>query len=167
MNDRIFPITDMPLEDLNLLHDTNVVGTFNCLKYEMKNIKNGGSIVNCGSIMSKYASPGMSCYCASKHAIIGLTKCASFEGAPRGIRVNALCPGAIDTDMVRQPVLMTNGEFWNVKEDHNIPSLTKRWAKPEEIAASIAFLLGDDSKMVNRQEWYVDGGWCEFGYAWT
>lgn len=62
---------------------------------------------------------------------------------------------------------MTNGEVWNVKEDNNIPSLIKRWAKPEEIASSIAFLLGDESKMVTRQEWYVDGGWCEFGYAGT
>ncbi len=69
--------------------------------------------------------------------------------------------------MVRQPLHMPNGEIWNVKEDNNTPSLIKRWAKPEEIAAGIAFLLSDESKMVNRQEWYMDGGWCESSYVWS
>lgn len=73
----------------------------------------------------------MSCYCASEHTIIGLIRRTSFKGALRGIRDNALCP---DTDIVRQSLLMINGEVWNAKEDHKIPSLIKRWARPEQIA---------------------------------
>jgi len=69
-----------------------VVGTFHCLKEEMKAIKDGGSIVNVGSVTSNYASIGVSAYTAAKHALIGLTKVAAFEGAPRNVRVNALCP---------------------------------------------------------------------------
>jgi NAD(P)-dependent dehydrogenase (short-subunit alcohol dehydrogenase family) len=72
----------------------NVVGTFHCLKEEMKIINEGGSIVNVGSIASQYASAGTSAYVAAKHALIGLTKVTAFEGASKGVRVNALCPYA-------------------------------------------------------------------------
>jgi NAD(P)-dependent dehydrogenase (short-subunit alcohol dehydrogenase family) len=75
----------------NLLN-VNVTGTFHCLQEEMKVIKDGGSIVNVGSITSNYASAGVAAYVAAKHALIGLTKVAAFEGASRGVRVNALCP---------------------------------------------------------------------------
>jgi NAD(P)-dependent dehydrogenase (short-subunit alcohol dehydrogenase family) len=70
----------------------NVVGTFHCLQEEMKVIKDGGSIVNVGSSMSRYGSPNVAAYVTAKHALIGLTKVAAFEGAPRLVRVNALCP---------------------------------------------------------------------------
>jgi NAD(P)-dependent dehydrogenase (short-subunit alcohol dehydrogenase family) len=88
----IFPIVDLDHEYFARLVNVNVVGTFHCLKEEMKVIKDGGSIVNVGSIASQYASQGVSAYVAAKHALIGLTKVAAFEGAPRGVRVNALCP---------------------------------------------------------------------------
>jgi NAD(P)-dependent dehydrogenase (short-subunit alcohol dehydrogenase family) len=73
----------------------NVVGTFHCLKEEMKAIKDGGSIVNVGSIASQYATAGTSAYVAAKLELIGLTKVAAFGGAYRGVRVNALCPYVI------------------------------------------------------------------------
>jgi NAD(P)-dependent dehydrogenase (short-subunit alcohol dehydrogenase family) len=88
----IFPITDLDPEYFAKLVNVNVVGTFHCLKEEMKVIKDGGSIVNVGSITSQYASQGVSAYVAAKHALIGLTKVAAFEAAPRRVRVNALCP---------------------------------------------------------------------------
>jgi NAD(P)-dependent dehydrogenase (short-subunit alcohol dehydrogenase family) len=88
----IFPITDLDPDYFARLIHVNVIGTFNCLREEMKAIKNGGSIVNVGSVASQYASPGASAYITAKHALIGLTKVAAFEGAPRRVRVNALCP---------------------------------------------------------------------------
>lgn len=88
----IFPITDLDAEYFANLININVIGTFNCLKEEMRVIKDGGSIVNVGSVASNYASAGVAAYVSAKHALTGLTKVAAFEGAPRGIRVNALCP---------------------------------------------------------------------------
>ncbi|KAG9198124.1 hypothetical protein G6514_010450 [Epicoccum nigrum] len=88
----IFPIVDLDPEYFARLVNVNVVGTFHCLKEEMKVIKDGGSIVNVGSVASNYGSQGVSAYVAAKHALIGLTKVAAFEGAPRGVRVNVLCP---------------------------------------------------------------------------
>lgn len=88
----IFPITDLDPGTFVKLLNVNVVGTSNCLKEEMKVIKDGGSIVNVGSVASSYASAGAAGYISSKHALIGLTKVAAFEGAPRRVRVNALCP---------------------------------------------------------------------------
>lgn len=60
--------------------------------------------------------------------------------------------------MIKQPLILPDGQAWAMTEDDNLTSIIKRYAKPEEIAASIAFLLGDESKFVTKQEWYVDGG---------
>ncbi|ETS75148.1 hypothetical protein PFICI_13632 [Pestalotiopsis fici W106-1] len=165
MMPRIWPIEILPHEDVSQCLHVNVVGTFNCLQNELKHMKRGGSIVNCGSILSGYSSAGVSAYCAAKHAVVGLTKAAAYEGAAKNIRVNVLSPGCIDTDLIRQPLIMPNGEGWTVTEDDNLTSIIKRWAKPEEIAASIAFLLGDECRMITRQEWRVDGGWLESDYV--
>lgn len=75
--------------------------------------------------------------------------------------------GTINTDMVRQPLIMPNGQAWTCTEDENLPALLKRFSQPEEIASTVAFLLGDDSRYVTKQEWYGDGGWCESAYVWS
>ncbi|KAH9989110.1 NAD(P)-binding protein [Xylariaceae sp. FL0662B] len=165
MQPKTWPITQLDVEDFRETLDINAAGLFNCLKAEMLNFKKeGGSIVNCGSILSKYSSPGVSAYSAAKHAMVGLTKVAAFEGGPKGIRVNIICPGCIDTDMIREPLIQPDGSTWVMPEDA-IPAIVPRFAKPEEIAASIAFLLSDEAKMITKQEWYVDGGWNESNYV--
>jgi NAD(P)-dependent dehydrogenase (short-subunit alcohol dehydrogenase family) len=87
-----FSITDLDPEYFTNLLNLNVVGTFNCLKEEMKAIKDGGAIVNVGSTSSHYSAAGTAAYVAGKHAVLGLTKVAALEGASRRVRVNALCP---------------------------------------------------------------------------
>ncbi|KAF6814142.1 short chain dehydrogenase family protein [Colletotrichum sojae] len=159
----IFPIADIDPDYFAKLLHVNVVGTFHSVREEMRNMKEGGSIVNVGSITSNYASAGVSAYIASKHAIVGLTKCAAFEGAQKRIRVNALCPGCIDTDMMHKPFNSPNGQFYLSAD--NVPCITNRLAEPWEVAASIAFLLGDESKFVNKATWFVDGGWVEGNYS--
>lgn len=67
--------------------------------------------------------------------------------------------------MIQQPLMLPSGQMWTITEGENLASIIKRYAKPEEIAASIAFLLGDESKFITKQEWYVDGGWCEANYV--
>jgi NAD(P)-dependent dehydrogenase (short-subunit alcohol dehydrogenase family) len=160
----IFPITDLNSDYFSKLLEVNVVGTFNCLKEEMKVIKDGGSIVNVGSITSNYASAGVSAYVSAKHALIGLTKVAAFEGATRRVRVNALCPGCINTEMMEKPFNSPLGEFRLTKD--NIPTIMKgELIEPWEIAASIAFLLGDESRHVTKAAWYADSGWVEGNYS--
>ncbi|KAM5354877.1 hypothetical protein ACJ41O_001523 [Fusarium nematophilum] len=170
MNKSIHPIEELALEELKEVLDVNVIGTFNSIKYEMKHMKPGGSIVNCGSQQVKYASGNMGAYAASKNAVRGLSHAAAYEGGAKypknPIRVNLLCPGCIDTDMIRQPLHLPNGQgTWTMTEDDNLTSIIKRYSKPDEISAAIAFLLGDESKFVTKQEWYVDGGWMEANYV--
>ncbi|KAF4498340.1 D-arabinitol 2-dehydrogenase [Fusarium agapanthi] len=170
MNKSIHPIEDLELEELKEVLDVNVIGTFNSIKYEMKNMKPGGSIVNCGSQQVKYASGNMGAYAASKNAIRGLSQSAAYEGGAKNpknpIRVNLLCPGCIDTDMIRQPLHLPNGAgTWTMTEGDHLTSIIKRYSKPEEIAASIAFLSGDESRFMTKQEIYVDGGWMEVNYV--
>ncbi|ROT41303.1 NAD(P)-binding protein [Sodiomyces alkalinus F11] len=161
---KIYPMTDLDADYFNDLININVSGLFNCLKEEMKHIKDGGSIVNCGSVTSQYASAGVAAYVAAKHAVIGLTKVAAFEGAPRKVRVNALCPGCIDTEMMAEPFDSPLGQFTLTAD--NVPILLKgRLAETREIAASIAFLLGDESRYVTKATWFVDGGWTEGSYS--
>lgn len=88
----MFPITDLDPEYFADIVQTNIIGTFNCLKEEMKVIKEGGSIVNVGSVTGQYAAPGVSAYVASKHALVGLSKVAALEGASRRVRVNTFSP---------------------------------------------------------------------------
>lgn len=83
---------DLDPEYFEKLLRVNVVGTWNCMREEFRYMKDGGSIVNVGSIASNFATAGTSAYISSKHALIGLTKCGAFEGAKRRIRVNILCP---------------------------------------------------------------------------
>jgi NAD(P)-dependent dehydrogenase (short-subunit alcohol dehydrogenase family) len=74
--------------------------------------------------------------------------------------------GCIDTDMIRQPLHLPNGAgTWTMTEGDHLTSIIKRYSKPEEIAASIAFLLGDESRFMTKQEIYVDGGWMEANYV--
>lgn len=89
---RLFPITHLALEDWHELVDANMTGMFHLLREQMKVISDGGSIVNVGSVSSHCASAGFSAYCASKAGLEALTRCAAFEGAPRGIRVNSVSP---------------------------------------------------------------------------
>ncbi|TEA21784.1 Levodione reductase [Colletotrichum sidae] len=160
---QIFPIQDLDPKYFSDLLYTNVVGTFLSMKEEIPNMKDGGSIVNVGSITSTYASAGVSAYVASKHAIVGITKVAAFECAKRQIRVNTVNPGCIDTEMMHKPFESPDGQF-HLDAD-KVPCLTRRLAEDWEVAAAIAFLLGDEGRFVNKSSWAVDGGWLEGNFS--
>ncbi|KLU82133.1 3-oxoacyl-[acyl-carrier-protein] reductase [Magnaporthiopsis poae ATCC 64411] len=159
---RISPITMLEPECFSEILHANVTGTFYCLREEMKNMRDGGSIVNVGSVSSTYGSPGLSAYGTAKHALMGLTKAAAFEGAPRRIRVNALNPGFIDTDMLNMPYEMPNGQ--QIRFGNQDMALIPGASQPWEIAAGIAFLLGNESRFVTKAQWGIDGGWLEKSY---
>jgi NAD(P)-dependent dehydrogenase (short-subunit alcohol dehydrogenase family) len=89
---QLLPIAECSLDDWSKVINVNLAGVFNCLKYELANIEDGGSIVNMASAGGLYGAQNFSAYIASKHGVVGLSRSAAIEAAPRGIRVNAVCP---------------------------------------------------------------------------
>ncbi|KAH6874156.1 hypothetical protein B0T10DRAFT_587949 [Thelonectria olida] len=136
--------------------DVNLTGVFNCLRAEIPAMEDCGSIVNVSSTLGLHGAATLAPYVASKHGVLGLTKCVAKEVASRGIRVNAICPGAVDTPMMRDAIDKIKSMSL-APED--LPQLFKRYSKPQEIAALIAYLLGDESKFTTSSAYCIDGGW--------
>jgi NAD(P)-dependent dehydrogenase (short-subunit alcohol dehydrogenase family) len=137
--------------------DTNVLGTLLSLKHEMRVMlqQGRGSIVNLSSIVSQVGIAGASIYVASKHAVDGLTKSAALEGAAAGVRVNAVAPGPIATDMLERFV----GGDQAAKAGFLSTLPAKRAGTPEEIAQTILFVASDKARFLTGQIITVDGGY--------
>jgi NAD(P)-dependent dehydrogenase (short-subunit alcohol dehydrogenase family) len=148
----------------------NVKGVFLGMRYVLPEmVKQGsGAIVNTASVAGLMASPGMSAYVASKHAVIGLTKTAAQEVAASGVRVNAVCPGPVDTRMIHSLETMINPADpagVGVKYQSTIPS--GRYSTPEEIANMVVFLCSDLASNTTGGQFVVDGGRSTGGGAVT
>jgi NAD(P)-dependent dehydrogenase (short-subunit alcohol dehydrogenase family) len=149
------PVTEQSADSYAATFDTNVLGTLLSLKHEMRVMlaQGHGAIVNLSSALGKVGSPGASVYSASKHAVEGLTKSAALEGAAHGVRVNAVAPGPVDTEMLSR---FTGSADRKAGYLATVP--TKRAAKPEEIAQTILFLASDEAPFITGQSIAVDGG---------
>ena len=147
-------ITETTLDIYEKVFDVNVKGLLLCMKYEsLQMLKNGGgSIVNNSSIAGLMGIEQISVYVASKHAVAGLTKAAALEMAKSNIRVNAVCPGVIETDMSRP--------FFEVpfykKLIENIPM--GRVGQAEEVASAVVYLCSDKASFITGQNLAIDGG---------
>ena len=148
-------VTEQTAESYTATFDTNVLGTLLSLKHEMKVMlsQGSGSIINISSTMGSKAAPGASIYTASKHAVEGLTKAAALEGAARGVRVNAVAPGPVDTGMLTR---FTRTDDRKAALIAGVPM--KRMGLPEEVAQAIVFLGSDKSPFLTGQILAVDGG---------
>ena len=126
------------------------------MKYEIPEmLKNGGgSIVNMASVAGLIGAPGVPIYVASKHAVLGLTKSVALEYAKSGIRINAISPGAIETDMFERFV---NGNQ-QAREGFIALHPIGRPGKPEEIADAVMYLCSDKATFITGQSLAVDGG---------
>lgn len=133
----------------------NVTGTWLGMKYQVPAIlaSGGGAIINCGSVASTRGSAGCSAYYGSKHAVAGMTKCVALENAARGIRVNAVCPGLVMTDLVEAGFAAAPEKLAMLTS--KIPM--QRSGRPEEIAAAVLWLASDESSFVNGAMLPVDG----------
>ena len=148
----------------------NVKGVFLGMKHVLPVMLKAGSgaIVNTASVAGLTGTPLMPAYCASKHAVIGLTKVASGEVARAGVRVNCICPGPVDTRMIASVTAQinpANPAEAKAKYEAGLPS--GRYTKPEEIADAVLFLTSDHSKNVTGTQFVIDGGRTATGGAVT
>lgn len=153
-------LTDYPEDVYEKVINTNLKGTFLCLKYEIQElVKNGGSIVNIASVNGLVSMPyGVGPYAASKHAIVGLTKTAALEFAAKKVRVNAICPAIIETEMMSE-IFNASSNPEKAKRNMDMSHPMQRMCQPEEVAKSAVWLCSDEASFITGVALPVDGGW--------
>lgn len=146
----------LPVENWNAVIDINLHGTFHGLQAAARTMlpQGFGAIVNLASVAANRGAPGRAAYAASKAAIVSLTKTAAVEWSERGVRVNAVAPGYVETDLVAAAV--AEGRIDLSPVIARTPA--RRLAKPEEIAKAIYFLCSDEASYVTGHVLQVDGG---------
>jgi NAD(P)-dependent dehydrogenase (short-subunit alcohol dehydrogenase family) len=150
-------VVDQTEANYNAVMDVNVKGVWLSMKYEIPRMleRGGGAIVNCSSVAGLIGFPNMSIYMASKHAVIGLTKVAALEYSAQGIRINAVNPAVIDTEMVDRLAAAMSLK----KQDDLVPlHPIGRIGRVEEIAEAVIWLCSGKSSFVAGHSLIVDGG---------
>jgi len=148
----------------------NVKGVFLGLRHVLPHMirQKSGAVVNTASVAGLVATPGMPAYVASKHAVIGLTKTAAGEVARQGIRINAVCPGPVDTRMIHSlEEQLAPGDPKSISERYQAAQPTGRYTTPEEIANMVVFLCSDLASNTTGGQFVVDGGRTATGGAVT
>jgi NAD(P)-dependent dehydrogenase (short-subunit alcohol dehydrogenase family) len=156
----IAPLAEQPVENYDRIMAVNARGTFLCMKAEISAMlrTGGGSIVNIASVAGLVGFPGLSPYVASKHAINGMTKNAALEYGKAGIRVNAICPGGVDTRMLDSLAEQATGGAQSSAQMMDPLHPIGRIGKPDEIADAIVWLCSSRASFVTGAIMPVDGG---------
>lgn len=149
------PLADVDLSDFCRVVDVNLTGVFLCMKYQINYMEpnGGGSIVNCASAVGLAGAALLSGYVASKHGVVGLTRAGLADYATKGIRINAVAPGAIDT-----PLQVSVSEDPDLKKIVLDAQPTGDWGQPQDVAEAAAWLLSDAASFANGSIMSVDGG---------
>ncbi len=158
------------LEQWNRIFSINVTGMFLTSKYALpllrkaaKNNSNGASVINFGSYDGYIADPGLAAYCATKGAVHALTKAMACDHGPEGIRVNAICPGYVDTPML-QSFFEGDGSGGGGRDIEGLQQAVRdvhpmrTYGKPEDIANLVNWLASDEARYAAGQLWVIDGG---------
>lgn len=152
-------IEDTSLEEWNHIFAINVTGTFLASKSALPLMRKagGGSIINFGSYDGFIADPGLAAYCATKGAVHALTRAMACDYGPEGIRVNAICPGYIDTPML-QSFFQDNGDIQTLEKAIRDVHPMRRYGTPDDVAGLVNWLAGDEARYASGQLWVLDGG---------
>lgn len=152
---------DEPIEVFERVNAVNLRGVWACMKHELAQMRTqrSGAIVSCSSLGGLVGLPGRATYHATKHGVIGLTRSAALEYAPRGIRINAICPGTIDTPMVTD--MIATGELELGAAIANQP--IGRLGRADEIASTVLWLCSPGASFIIGVALPVDGGYTAQG----
>ena len=148
---------DEPADTFDRINAVNLRGVWACMKHELRHMREQGSgaIVNCSSLGGLVGIPGRAAYHASKHGVIGLTTSAALEYAPRGVRINAICPGTFETPMVA--AMIASGELDEAQALASQP--IGRLGRADEIASTVLWLCSPGASFVLGVALPVDGGY--------
>ncbi|KAF2099269.1 3-oxoacyl-reductase [Rhizodiscina lignyota] len=145
-------VQDQDIDDWHFVMDVNLHGVMYCMRAQLANMNDKGSVVNAASICGVIGFPKNAAYTASKHAVIGLSRAATKEVGERGIRINCIAPGLIDGPMQQKSVAARGGEqVWRCQ--------IMRRGTPYEVGSLIAWLLCDQSQYITGTVQVIDGGW--------
>jgi NAD(P)-dependent dehydrogenase (short-subunit alcohol dehydrogenase family) len=155
----LLPVDQSSLEAWQIVITVNLTSVFLCLKYETRAMlqTGGGAIVNTASALGQVAAPNMSAYCASKTAVVGLTRATGLDYAKRNIRVNAVLPATIETPM-------TTGTGGILVDAPELEQALRAWhpigrfGHPDEVAAAVLWLASDKASFVTGHAMLIDGG---------
>jgi len=152
-------IEDTSLEEWNRIFAVNVTGMFLTCKYALPLLRRSGAanVVNFGSYDGYIADPGLAAYCATKGAVHALTRAMACDHGPEGIRVNAVCPGYVDTPML-QSFLRDAGDIESLREAVRDVHPMRACGTPQDIANLVNWLASDEARYASGQLWVLDGG---------
>jgi len=152
------PTAELPLEAWNRVIAVNLTGVFCCMQQEIKQMlkQGGGAIVNNASILGTVAFAGAAAYTSAKHGLLGLTRTAALEYANAGIRINAVCPGFIETPMLERANLLSDPALrQQIEALHPVGRL----GRAEEVASAVLFLSSPEASFITGHPLLVDGGY--------
>lgn len=156
------PIDETDTASWRRILDTNVWGTFLVTRSAVPLMANGGRIVNVSSVLGRFGVPGYTAYCASKHAVVGFTRALALEVVKRGITVNAICPGWVDTGMAAQGMRNGAAAMGMTFEEFREQALGEvpigRIIQPEEVANLVKFLASPQASAITGQTYNICGG---------
>lgn len=156
---------DYRFEDFKAVIESNVYSVFHVTQAVLPAMieRGSGRLINLASTAGKWGSRNQSAYNASKHAVVGITRCLALEVAPHGVLVNAICPWIVDTDMaegfMERHAAIAGATVEELRDRMNATVPLQRWIRPEEVAGLAVYLASEEASYINGQAWTVDGGY--------